>query len=216
MKFVPAVIIFTLIFTSACNADLPSKETSSKSFGVISASTSSVKQIHQAAIETVLGDFSKAIATKDIKLFIATTNLKSVYLARKFSTGTLGGRGSELGAEYVPSLIAKDMSFPVKNQLSFELPTVFVRQPIKSYASLTQYPVQLEIDNTHYEKWAPLLLKALTNRSEAGPGEPVILKSEKYWIYAEAQIIDGILVGSFAAFANENNTVSLAAILMFL
>ena len=43
----------------------------------------------------------------------------------------------------------------------------------------------------------------------------MILKSAKYWIYAEAQIIDGVLVGSFAAFANENNKATLAAIVVF-
>lgn len=108
------------------------------------------------------------------------------------------------------------MSFAVKNQTSLELPSVFVTQPIQSYSSLKQYPLPQEIDNTHYDQWAPVLLKALTNKPEAGPGDPVILKSAKYWIYAEAQIIDGVLVGSFAAFANENNKATLAAIVVFL
>jgi hypothetical protein len=216
MKLVPIVIIFASLFTGACNAESPSKPATSKPIEATSVSASSIKPVDQAVIESALGDFSKAIATKDTKLFVATTNSKSVYLARKFASGTLGGRGSELSAEYAPSSIAKDMSFAVKNQTSFELPTAFVTQPIKSYASLPKYPLPPEVDAAHYDQWAPVLLKALTNKPEAGPGDPVILKSAKYWIYAEAQIIDGVLVGSFAAFVNENNKATLAAIVMFL
>ena len=216
MKLVPLAIIFTSLFASACNAESPSKQTTSKPSEATAAAASSVKPVDQAVIESALGDFSKAIATKDTKLFVATTNSKSVYLVRKFASGTLGGRGSELSAEFEPSSIAKDMSFAVKNQTSLELPSVFVTQPIQSYSSLKQYPLPPEVDNTHYDQWAPVLLKALTNKPEAGPGDPVILKSAKYWIYAEAQIIDGVLVGSFAAFANENNKATLAAIVMFL
>lgn len=216
MKIFPIVIIFASFFASACNAEAPNKQINSKPVEATSPAASSVKPVEQALIESALGDFSKAIATKDTKLFVAATNSKSLYLVRKFASGTLGGRGSELSAEFEPSSIAKDMSFAVKNQTSLELPSVFVTQPIQSYSSLKQYPLPPEIDNTHYDQWAPQLLKALTNKPEAGPGDPVILKSTKYWIYAEAQIIDGVLVGSFAAFANENNKATLAAIVVFL
>lgn len=216
MKLFPYLILFASLFSFACNAKALSKPVAGKQVETASVSSSSAKPVEQELIASALGDFSKAVATKDTKLFVATTNTKSVYLVRKFASGTLGGRGSELSAEFEPSAIAKDMSFAVKNQTSLELPSVFVAQPIQSYSSLKQYPLPQEIDNTHYDQWAPVLLKALTNKPEAGPGDPVILKSAKYWIYAEAQIIDGVLVGSFAAFANETNKATLAAIVVFL
>jgi|GEM_PF-1519848 len=216
MKLFPYLILFASLFPSACNAEALSKPVAGKQAETASVSSLSAKPVEQELIAPALGDFSKAVATKDTKLFVATTNAKSVYLVRKFASGTLGGRGSELSAEFEPSAIAKDMSFAVKNQTSLELPSVFVTQPIQSYSSLKQYPLPQEIDNTHYDQWAPVLLKALTNKPGAGPGDPVILKSAKYWIYAEAQIIDGVMVGSFAAFANETNKATLAAIVVFL
>lgn len=216
MKLFPYLILFASLFSFACDAEALSKPVAGKQAETASVSSLSAKPVEQELIASALSDFSKAVATKNTKLFVATTNAKSVYLVRKFASGTLGGRGSELSAEVEPSSIAKDMSFAVKNQTSLELPSVFVTQPIQSYSSLKQYPLPQEIDNTHYDQWAPVLLKALTNKPEAGPGDPVILKSAKYWIYAEAQIIDGVLVGSFAAFANENNKAALAAIVIFL
>jgi hypothetical protein len=216
MKLISSIILIAALFAVACKAESPAKPAAGKSVEPASVAVADVKPVDHEAIETALSDFSKAIATKDTKLFVAITNSKSVYLVRKFASGNLGSRGSELSAEYASSSIAKDMSFAVKNQTSFELPTAFVTQPIKSYASLPKYPLPPEVDTAHYDQWAPVLLKALTNKPEAGPGDPVILKSAKYWIFAEAQIIDGVLVGSFAAFVNENNKATLAAIVMFL
>ncbi|MEY4590792.1 MAG: hypothetical protein RL497_2868 [Pseudomonadota bacterium] len=219
MKYLLSAALITSLITVACNAEPPVLTPASKVVSADNAaSTADIKQVDTAAIESAFGNFSKALTAKDTSLFIATTDAKSIYIVRKFTSGNLGGRGSELSAAYPPSSIAKDLSFAVKKQTPVELPAIFLNLPMKPFGSLPKYPLPAEIDATHFDQWAPLLLKSLTNKPEAGPGDPVILHSpsSKYWIYAEAQIINGILAGGFAVFSTENNKPVLVAVIELL
>jgi hypothetical protein len=216
MNLVRCIFLFSLLLTSACNAESPSKSMVGAPVKAVSASALTEKSLSQKAMESAINDFSKAVRTKDTRLFVAITNSKSLYLVRKFTSGTLGGRGAELSAEYKPDAITKEMSFVVKNQTPLDLPTFFFYQQAKPFADLPKYSLPPEIDHTHYDQWAPILLKVLNGKPEAGPGDSVVLQSEKYWIYAEAQVIDGVITGSFAAFTTESNKTILAAIVIFL
>jgi hypothetical protein len=219
MKYSLGVALLTSIIAVGCRAEPAVSTPSIKAVPVTSsATTTEIKQGDQAAIENAFVNFSKALTSKDVSLFVAATDSKSIYLVRKFNSGNLGGRGSELSANYLPTAIAKDLSFAVEKQTAVELPAIFLNLPMKPFASLPKYPLPPEIDTTHFDQWAPLLLKGLTNKPEAGPGDSVILftPSSKYWIYAEAQIINGILAGGFAVFSIENNKPTLVAVIELL
>jgi hypothetical protein len=103
-------------------------------------------------------------------------------------------------------------------QTPFSLPELFINLPIKSYKELHNRTLSPEIGTTHFDQWAPILKKNLTGTPEAETGNPIILSSSsvKYWVYAEAQIIDDILVGGFAVFENKNNTLKLVAVIELL
>jgi hypothetical protein len=75
-----------------------------------------------------------------------------------------------------------------------------------------------EVETSNFDQWEPFLKKSLNGKAEAINGDPIILYSSKskYWVYAEAQIIDDILVGGFAVFAMRDGKFKLVSIIELL
>lgn len=166
------------------------------------------------SFENAVISFSDAISTSNTSKFVQVANSEGVHLVRKFTSGNLGGRGEELSSSISVSLINDQMEIPVKGQTSLNLKILFPELPIKSYQKLPQY--KFADTQKPFDQWIPELTKALADAPESVNGDPVILVSSAYWIYAEAQIIDGILVGGFAVFKKETDHFPLISIIELL
>lgn len=197
-----------VFFTSGSSAE---KEHTSiaKSNGVVST---------KEQVETAFLSFSKAVSEKNVDLFINLANPDGIHLVRKFTSGTLGGRGPELSKVTDPKKIDEKLQFPVKNQTPYSIRIQFQELPIKSFAALSNQSLAAEVETLNFDTWAPFLKKSLVGTPESANREPIMLSSAnyKYYVYAEAQIIDDILVGGFAVFEMKNGKVQLVSLIELL
>ena len=200
------VILFLvfILFTSGCNAekqDSPSTAIASKK-----------------DVEVVFESFSKAVSEKNVDLFIDLSDPKGVHLVRKFTSGNLGGRGPELSELTDPKKINEKLQFPIENQTSYSIRIQFQELPFKSFSDLSNRPLSEEVENMHFDTWGVHLKESLTGSSEAEDRLPIMLTSanSKYYVYAEAQIIDEILVGGFAVFSMVDGKLKLVALIELL
>lgn len=168
-----------------------------------------------AVFEIALGSFSGAVSASKPSSFVAISNPQGVHLVRKFTSGNLGGRGKELSKNVSASLLNSEMEFPVKDQTPFSLKILFPGLPIKSYKALPHYQFTVT-KGLSFDQWAPVLTKTLVNVPEAVNGSPVILVSSNYWVYSEAQVIDGVVVGGFAVFKKVDEGFVLLSLIDFL
>ena len=200
------VILFLvfILFTSGCNAekqDSPSTAIASKK-----------------DVEVVFESFSKAVSEKNVDLFIDLSDPKGVHLVRKFTSGNLGGRGPELSELTDPKKINEKLQFPIENQTSYSIRIQFQELPFKSFSDLSNRPLSEEVEKMHFDIWGVHLKEGLTGSSEAEDRLPIMLTSanSKYYVYAEAQIIDEILVGGFAVFSMVDGKLKLVALIELL
>ncbi|HTF96541.1 MAG TPA: hypothetical protein VL995_10435, partial [Cellvibrio sp.] len=66
------------------------------------------------------------------------------------------------------------------------------------------------------DQWETILKNSLKGAPEVVEGDSLLLMSEKYWVYTEAQIIDDILVGGFAVFAKKDGKLTLVSLIELL
>jgi len=205
-------LIFTvtvILFTIGCNAE-------TNNVLLERSNNPAIESLSQA--EKAMNSFSSAVVKKDTNLFLSIAEPKGLYLVRSFTSGNLGGRGASLSEKIVPTTINKDLAFPIKSQTPFDLSSLFTSLPIKSFKALPTRMLLSEVETTPYDQRAPILKKTLKGASEVIEGDPILLisSSPKYWVYAEAQIIDDILVGGFAIFETKNDMLKLVAVIELL
>lgn len=169
-----------------------------------------------AIVETTIVSFSTALSNKDLDLLLTITDPKDISVVRLFTSGNLGGRGEPLSEEISTSKMNSELAFDIKNQTAFELPGLFVNLPIKSFGALPKHPLSADADTTYFDQWAPILKSSLKGSPEAISGDSVLLTSSKYYVYAEAQIIDDILVGRFAVFSMADGKLQLVSLIELL
>lgn len=167
-------------------------------------------------VEKTIVSFSTALPNKDLNLLLTITDPKDISVVRLFTSGNLGGRGEPLSEKISTSKINSELAFAIKNQTPFELPGLFVNLPIKSFGALPKRPLSADADTTYFDQWAPILKGSLKGSPEAIGGDSVLLTSSKYYVYAEAQIIDDILVGGFAVFSIEDGKLQLVSLINLL
>ena len=109
------VLVFTL-FVQSCGAE--TKNVLEKS----SATTS-----NGLIAESAITNFSTALTKKDLNLLLTITDPKEIYLVRLFTSGNLGGRGSNLSEAKSIFKITKELAFDIKNQTPFEIPELFIK-----------------------------------------------------------------------------------------
>lgn len=166
--------------------------------------------------ERTITNFSTALTNKDLALLLTITDPEDIALVRLFTSGNLGGRGEPLSEEFSTSKMNPELAFDIKNQTPFELPGLFVNLPIKSFSALSQRPLSADADTTYFDQWVPILKNSLKGSVESKDGDSILLVSAKYYVYAEAQIIDDILVGGFAVFAVTDGKLKLVSLIELL
>jgi hypothetical protein len=195
------LILLLSTFSCACNSESKNDD----------------KQSVESSVKSILMAFSDSISNRDTKKLIAITAPDGIHLIRKFTSGNLGGRGEEFSSKIQISAITQQMQLAIEGQAPFSFEILFPELPIKSYEKLPHYKLSSEIDTLAFDQWIPPLAKALSGLSEAEHGDPILLvSSSNYWIYAEAQIIDGILVGGFAVFKGDSKHSTLISIIELL
>lgn len=201
------LLLVFAFFASGCNAENSSSSSSSASISV------SDKELEYAFVS-----FSNAVSTKDVSLFIDLVDARGIHLVRKFTSGNLGGRGSELSELTDPRKMNEKFQIPIKNQTPYSIRIQFQELPIKFFAALSHRSLSAEVEGMSFDSWGPFLKESLEGTSEAADRLPIILSSanSKYHVYAEAQIISDILVGGFAVFAVENGKLKLVALIELL
>lgn len=169
-------------------------------------------------VEAAFESFSKAVSEENVDLFIKLANPNGIHLVRKFTSGTLGGRGAELSELTDPKKMNEKFQFPIKNQTPYSIRIQFQELPIKSFAALAHQSLAAEVETLNFDTWAPFLKKSLTGTPGSATRAPIMLSSAnaKYYVYAEAQIIDDILVGGFAVFAMVDGKLQLVSIITLL
>ena len=161
--------------------------------------------------------FSTAVPNDDVSKFKSAANPSGIYLVRKFTSGNLGGRGEELSANFSASSITEDMEFLVKDQTPFSLKLIFPSLPIKDDNKLPHYGMSEKICNLAFDQWDSLLKDVIAPLSESISGEPIVLTAASdCWVYAEAQVIDNMLVGGFAVFKKSAESVKLVSVINLL
>lgn len=194
-------IFLTLLFSVSCSS--------------CEAETVSPKAIDSFVISVL--SFSESISTGDIKKFKESTNSENIHLVRKFTSGNLGGRGKELNRIFPLSSINKEMEFSIEGQTPFGLKILFPGGPIREFKKLPQYPLAVEVCDLAFDRWVEPLKSAIAPFPESVEGTPIILAaSTKCWVYAEAQVIDGVLVGGFAVFTHSSGKPSLVSVIELL
>ncbi len=171
---------------------------------------------NELVVENAITNFSTALAKKDLHLLLTITDPKDIYLVRVFTSGNLGGRGSPLSQAMSTNSISKELAFDIKKQTPFDLPALFTNLPIQSVKTLPRRTLATETNTAHFDQWEPILKKSLKDAPEVVDGDSLLLKSEKYWVYTEAQIIDDILVGSFAIFLIQDGKLKLVSFIELL
>ncbi|HTF97329.1 MAG TPA: hypothetical protein VL995_14420, partial [Cellvibrio sp.] len=100
----------------------------------------------QVAVEL----FSKSVSEKDVQLFIKLADPNGIHLVRKFTSGNLGGRGSELSALTDPQKMDNKFQFPVDNQTSYNIHIQFQGLPITSFTALPHRQLLPDADTTDF------------------------------------------------------------------
>lgn len=169
-------------------------------------------------VEKSLKVLSSALEKKDRIAFISLSDSLDVHLVRIFTSGNLGGRGEPLSQITNLNQISKEMDFAIEGQTAFSVPSIFASLPINSFESVLRKPLLLTSTQIPYDQWAPLLMQSLKDVPEVEDGAPVILVNESlgYWVFADVQTIDDMLVGGFAVFKSEKITVKLVAMIELL
>lgn len=166
------------------------------------------------SLERAILSFSDSVSGDDVSKFNDIVGAKGILLVRKFTSGNLGGRGKELSDTFSASAINSKMEFPIKGQTPFSLKLLFPGLPAKSFTKSSQYTLPIEACDLPFDQWNASLKTTIAPLSEAVNGEAIILKADAgCWIYAEAQLIDDILVGGFAVFTREGDEVYLVSII---
>ena len=161
--------------------------------------------------------FSTAVRNGDVSKFKSAANPSEIYIVRKFTSGNLGGRGEELSANFSTSSITKDMEFLVEGQTPFSLKLIFPGLPIKDDNKLPRYDMPTKICNLAFDQWGSSLKDVIAPLSESSSGEPIVLAAASdCWVYAEAQVIDNMLVGGFAVFKKSAESVKLVSVINLL
>ncbi len=170
----------------------------------------SEKQVSQA-----VQIFSNALKDKSRSQFLMLADSQGVNLIRLFTSGNLGGRGESLSRSTQPGLISDDLEFPVEKQTPFALSIMFPSLPIDSTQTLQFSPMQLDAKQLPMDQWAVPMKSALAKLPNMKEGALVVLteQSNTYWILADAQIIDDALVGGFAVFKREGETIKLVGLI---
>lgn len=170
-----------------------------------------------ASLELSVMTLSGAVSVSNVEKFREITGVDGVYLVRKFTSGNLGGRGAELSDKFSPSAITNDMEFPIEGQTPFNLKMLFPRFPVKNFKKLPHYTFPIKTCHLAFDQWGGELKKAIEPLPEAIRGDAIILEAAtECWVYAEAQVIDGILVGSFAVFKKNTGKLFLVSIIELL
>lgn len=170
-----------------------------------------------ASLERSIVSLSSAVSEGNVAKFKDITDSESVYLVRKFTSGTLGGRGAELSDKFASSSITKEMEFLINGQTPFSLKMLFPGFPVKNYKEIPQYIFPAEACHLNFDQWGVALKKAIEPLPEGVDGHAIILKTAtECWVYAEAQVIDGILVGGFAVFKKKADKLLLVSIIELL
>ncbi len=168
-------------------------------------------------IRTSIVSFSHAISKGDLSKFKGVASPDGIYLVRKFTSGNLGGRGEELSQKVSAATINDQMEFALKSQTPLSLKILFPGVPVKDYKQLPTHNFIAKVANLPFDQWGSFLKKAMTPLPEAVEGSPVVLRAAPdCWVYAEAQVIDGILVGGFAVFKQYKQGYVLVAIIELL
>lgn len=203
------IFIFLAFVIFACGCNAQKKDDSN---------IKSEKVITNKEIEAAFESFSKAISEKNVNLFIDLANPDGIHLVRKFTSGTLGGRGPELSELTDPKKINEKLQFPIKDQTPYSIRIQFQELPIKSFNALSNRPLSAEVENLDFDTWGPFLKESLAGTREVADRLPIMLASanSKYYVYAEAQIIGDILVGGFAVFAVTDGKLQLVALIELL
>lgn len=169
------------------------------------------------SLERAIVSFSDSVSGDDVSKFKNIVGANGIRLVRKFTSGNLGGRGKELSDRFAASAITSKMEFLIEGQTPLSLKTLFPGLPVKSFKKSPQYPFPIEACDLSFDHWSASLKKTIAPLSEAVDGEAIILKADSgCWIYAEAQVIDDILVGGFAAFKREGDEMYLVSIIELL
>lgn len=159
----------------------------------------------------------EAINKNDVARFKSVASPDGIYLVRKFTSGNLGGRGEELSQKVSAATINDQMEFALKSQTPLSLKIIFPGVPVKDYKQLPTHNFIAKVANLPFDQWGSFLKKAMTPLPEAVEGSPVVLRvAPDCWVYAEAQVIDGILVGGFAVFKQHKQRYVLVAIIELL
>lgn len=170
-----------------------------------------------SSLELSVVSLSSAVSEGNIAKFKNVTDSEGVYLVRKFTSGTLGGRGPELSDRFAPSSITTEMEFLINGQTPFSLKILFPGFPVKNYKEIPEYTFPAEACHLNFDQWGVALKRAIEPLPEAVEGNPIILKAAtECWVYAEAQVIDGILVGGFAVFKKKADKLLLVSIIELL
>lgn len=161
--------------------------------------------------------FSESISNGNVEKFKESTNSNGIYLVRKFTSGNLGGRGEELSRMVPLSSMNKEMEFSIEGQTPFNIKILFPGIPVPEYKKLPQYPLSADVCDLAFDQWEAPLKRAVAPLRESAEGIPIILTaSTKCWVYTEAQVIDGVLVGGFAVFKYNSGKSSLVSIIELL
>ncbi len=197
------VLILSLI-TQACQAETKDRAVMKNNSG------------QEHVVEKTIMDFSKALADKDLDLLLAVSDAKEIAVVRRFTSGNLGGRGEPL-SKFIPlSKINAELAVDVKNQTAFDIPGLFMNFPLVSFSAVPQRDLLPDANSTAFDQWESVLKASLEGTPEVVDGDPVILRSSRYYVYAEAQIITDILVGGFAVFELQNGKAKLVALIELL
>lgn len=202
-------IVFLAIF--GCKSEA---ETSTAS-AVTEAQLTPLVQPGEQQLIQVVESFSSAIKDKNREQFLAVADSQPMNLVRLFTSGNLGGRGEPLSRSIQAELITDELEFPIEKQTPFSLAIMFPSLPIDSAKSLPFIPMSINAKALPLDQWAPSLKVALAKLPNIKDGALVVLadSANSYWVLADAQIIDNVLVGGFAVFNSDGDRVKLVGLI---
>jgi hypothetical protein len=211
-------IILSLVCAAGCNSDTTSTSNAKPSINSHQNSTIDITAERWAAIDNALLDFSVAVTERNVALFKALADESGFQLVRIFTSGNLGGRGLPLNQLASAQKVNSDMTFTIEAQTPFNLSAIFPSFPLGSLNNVTRQNLKSPLLNVPYEQWTPFLTQSLKSVPDIETGKVVVLADEAsgYWVLADAQIIDNILVGGFAVFSMQQGTIKVTAIIELL
>lgn len=218
MNLKPSLTILFLVAVVGCNAESTNNNKINSTLDVEKHNNTTPTQQKSISIDDSLKRFSETLNQKDPSKFISLANPQGINLVRIFTSGNLGSRGAPLSQTINPTTVTNEITFSVEGQTAFNVPAMFPSLPISSFQEVVHQKLQMPSNIPAYDQWTPILINSLKNTPEIENGAPIILASDKgdYWVFADAQIIDDILVGGFAIFTIHNNTLKLTAIIELL